>query len=161
MIDPPLIEPVIIYCDGACFPNNSAGTGGYAAVLLYKGHRKEISGAVGSTTNNRMEMTAALKALELIEKPRKIIIRTDSQYVCNAFNKKWLANWRRNGWKTSQGGPVLNQDLWEALLLQVVKHRITWEWVRGHSDNVENNRCDELAVQARQEYDQQRRETNK
>lgn len=145
-------KEIVIYCDGACHPN-PGGTGGWAAILKHGDRLKEISGAVPQTTNNRMELTAALQALELLSKPSKVTVYTDSQYLCNSFNKKWLDGWKRNGWVTSQKSPVLNQDLWQKLLVQAARHQITWIWVRGHADNFENNRCDQLAVEARKVYD--------
>lgn len=139
---------VTIYCDGACSPNPN-GNGGYGVVMLFGEHRKEISGAIPNTTNNRMELTAAIEALKLLKKPCQVILHTDSQYVCQAFNQKWIKNWKRNGWLTRNKTPVLNKDLWEILDVQASLHEITWKWVRGHASNEGNNRCDQLAVQAR------------
>jgi len=140
--------PILIYCDGAC----SKGTGGYGILLMSGSHQKEISGAAPATTSNRMELTAAIKALEALKKPSVVTLRTDSQYLCNAFNKRWIANWTRNQWTTHRGTPVLNRDLWETLIVQTQRHQVTWEWVRGHGDDEYNNRCDELAVAARKQY---------
>lgn len=153
------LPEVIIYTDGASSPN--PGTGGYGALLICKGREKEISGAVPNTTNNRMELTAALKALELLTRPAKVTVYTDSRYLCDAFKKNWLKGWQKRNWITSQKTPVLNRDLWEALLVQAAKHQITWEWVKGHSDNEGNNRCDKLATQARIDYDAQQKELKK
>ncbi|MBF0351902.1 MAG: ribonuclease HI [SAR324 cluster bacterium] len=141
---------VHIYTDGACSPN--PGTGGWGAILISPEHnnfRKEISGAEANTTNNRMELIAALKGLEMLKRPCRVNVYTDSAYLKNAFTQKWLDSWQRKGWKTADGKPVANKDLWEALLQQARIHEISWHWVKGHSDNPENNRCDELAVQAR------------
>jgi len=147
---------ILIYCDGAASPN--PGTGAWAAILSFQEGNpsayRELVGAVPNTTNNRMELTAALEGLRALKKPCKVIVRSDSQYLCNAFNKKWIPNWIKKGWKTSQNAPVLNQDLWEFLIEQSKKHQITWEWVKGHSDDEFNNRCDELAVAARKKWDE-------
>ena len=140
---------VIIYSDGACSPN--PGKGGWGVVLLAPGQglRKELSGAEADTTNNRMELMAALQGLRALQVPCEVTVRTDSQYLRNAFTKKWIVNWQRNGWRTASKQPVKNQDLWQDMLEQTRKHKVRWEWVKGHDDDEENNRCDELAVQAR------------
>lgn len=143
------MNKITIYCDGACHPNNSKGIGGYGAVILSGQSREEISGSAAPSTNNRMELTAAIKALQNIQEPSEILIKTDSQYLINAFNKNWLKGWQKNNWITSQKKPVLNKDLWILLLEQNNKHKIKWEWVRGHNGDKENERCDELAVKAR------------
>ncbi len=147
MPGPPLVH---IYCDGACSPN--PGWGGWAALLMSvdnPGHTREISGAEPATTNNRMELTAALMALRALKKPCEVVVHTDSTYVRNAFEKGWLAKWQKNGWRTSAKQSVLNEDLWRELFAVAQQHSVTWVWVRGHSDNVHHNRCDELAVLAR------------
>ena len=140
---------VIIYTDGACDPN--PGTGGWGAILVSpeNGARKEFSGALPDTTNNRMELTAVIEALKALKVPCKVDLLTDSQYVKNAFTAGWLENWQRNGWRTAARKPVLNDDLWRELLVLTADHEITWKWVRGHASNPMNNRCDELAVAAR------------
>lgn len=138
---------VTIYSDGACKGN--PGPGGWGYIIMSGKHQKEGSGGELKTTNNRMEMTGALRALEALSEPCKVSLYTDSQYLCNCFRNKWYKNWKRNGWKTSRGTSVLNKDLWEALLKQNTTHKIDWQWVKGHSDNEFNNRCDELAVEAR------------
>jgi len=138
---------ITIYSDGAASPN--PGYGGWGCVILTSKRRKELSGSKRDATNNQMEMTAALRALQALTKPCEVTLYTDSRYLCDAFKKNWFKNWRRNGWKTSKGSPVLNQDLWGELLVENERHNIDWQWVRGHSDNVENNCCDELAVNAR------------
>lgn len=145
--DMPLVH---IYTDGGCSPN--PGPGGWAAVLLaveQGNKRRELSGAEPDTTNNRMELTAAIKALEALKKPCRIVLHTDSQYLRNAFTAGWLDNWQNNGWRTSGKKPVQNADLWQRLLELDSRHTITWEWVKGHADNDENNRCDELVQVAR------------
>ena len=144
-------ELVIIYTDGACSPN--PGTGGWGAVLISNQHnlRTEISGSEVDSTNNRMEMTAAIKALEALKKHCKVELYTDSSYVKNAFEKNWLRNWQNNGWKSTGKKAIANKDLWLQLLDLCQKHEVLWHWVKGHSGDAENDRCDELAVKARKE----------
>lgn len=137
---------VIIYTDGACSRN--PGPGGWGCVLLYKDHRKEFSGAEKMTTNNRMELTAAIEALKLLNRSCSVDLYTDSAYLCNAFEQRWLSNWQRNGWKTAAKKDVENKDLWEELLKLCSVHTVQFHKVKGHSTNVENNRCDELARKA-------------
>ncbi len=144
-------ELIHIYTDGACSPN--PGTGGWGAILIApnrKGHQKELSGAEANTTNNRMELTAALQALQALKKPCLVQLHTDSQYLRNAFTKGWLRKWQANGWRTAAQKPVLNKDLWVELVRLAQFHDIHWVWVRGHADNPLNNRCDEMAVTARE-----------
>lgn len=139
-----------IYTDGACSPN--PGNGGWAAVLLapdIDNYRKEISGAEANTTNNRMELKATIEALRALKYSCTVQLYTDSKYIQNAFNQNWLDKWQRNGWVSSTRKPVANQDLWQELVKLTKFHIVTWHWVKGHSTNEENNRCDELAVQAR------------
>ena len=140
---------VIIYTDGGASPN--PGKGGWAAILYSPEHGKEreISGGEHDTTNNRMELTAAIMALEALKRPCVVDLHTDSAYLQNAFVKRWLYNWKRKGWKTSTGGDVLNRDLWEKLDSLTKIHQVTWHWVKGHSDDERNNRCDELVHIAR------------
>ncbi|SEM24530.1 ribonuclease HI [Stigmatella aurantiaca] len=141
---------VHIYCDGACSPN--PGIGGWGSILVSPAHghaRRELSGAEPETTNNRMELTAALMALRALKAPCQVQLFTDSQYVRNAFQEKWLDRWQRTGWKTAAKQPVQNADLWQALLTQTQVHQVTWNWVRGHSGHVENERADAMAVAAR------------
>ncbi len=142
-------DKVEIYTDGACSPN--PGVGGWGAVLISSKHnlRTEISGAEAKSTNNRMEMTAAIKALEALKKPCVVKLYTDSSYLKNAFEQKWLKNWQNTGWKTKDKKPVANKDLWLRLLEVSGDHEVSWHWVKGHSGHPENVRCDELAVQAR------------
>ena len=135
---------VEIYTDGACSKN--PGPGGWGAVLIYKSHRKEISGADAQTTNNRMELTAVIKALESLKEKCKIELFTDSKYVCDSIKKGWAESWRNNNWKKSDKKPAINADLWKVLLNLISKHDITFNWVKGHAGNIENERCDELAT---------------
>lgn len=139
-------KKIDIYTDGACSGN--PGPGGWGAILQYKTHKKEISGGEGDTTNNRMELMAAIQALEALKEPCVVDIYTDSAYLCRAFTENWIVNWQRNGWKTSQKQPVENQDLWQWLLRLSDVHEIAWHKVKGHSDNQNNNRCDALARDA-------------
>jgi len=142
----PVVE---IFCDGACSGN--PGVGGFGSILRYGGHEKEISGAAGETTNNRMEMTAAITALESLKRPCRVKLTTDSQYLVKGMTE-WLPGWVRKGWINSKKEPVLNRDLWERLLELSKVHRTQWLWVRGHAGHAENERCDELARRAIEEY---------
>lgn len=150
---PAMTLPIVnVYTDGACSPN--PGFGGWGAVLISPAHsntRRELSGAEANTTNNRMELTGALMALNALKQPCQVTVHTDSRYLHDAFTKGWLKNWQKNGWRTSQKQPVLNADLWEELLRLNSIHKVHWQWVPGHADNEENNRCDVLAVAARLE----------
>ena len=141
---------MIIYTDGGASPN--PGKGGWAAVLYSPEHdaKREIYGGEHDTTNNRMEIMAAIKALEALKTPCNVDLYTDSAYLCNTFAQKWIYKWRRNGWKT-QTGEVLNRDLWERLYKLTEIHRVEWHHVKGHADNEFNNRCDELVHKAREE----------
>ena len=140
------MKEVTIYTDGACSGN--PGPGGWGAILEFRGIEKEISGYVPNTTNQRMELTAALKALELLKEPCFVQLHSDSAYLIRGFNENWLGKWEQNGWKNSKKEPVSNEDLWKALLEQNRRHKITWIKVKGHSDNPLNNRCDALATGA-------------
>jgi ribonuclease HI len=145
------MKQVIIYSDGACSPN--PGTGGWAAILISPsdgGYRSELYGGEANTTNNRMELTAAIKGLAALRYACSVILHTDSQYLEQAFSAGWLGKWRENGWRTADRKDVANKDLWIKLAELVERHEVDWIWVRGHSDNPENNRADELAVAARQ-----------
>ena len=144
------MQQVVIYADGACSGN--PGPGGWGAILVSvsPSARKEIAGAHPNTTNNRMELTAVISALHLLKKPCRVTVVTDSQYVVNAFRQRWIENWRRNGWRTSDKKPVKNDDLWRELLACLQPHAVTWEWVRGHAGHPENERADQLAVEARE-----------
>jgi len=134
---------VEIYTDGACSGN--PGPGGWGAILLYGPHEKEISGFEAMTTNQRMELTAAIKALESLKRPCRVKLYSDSAYLINAFTQGWIENWRRNGWLNAQKKPVSNADLWRRLEDLAEIHEIQWIKVKGHSDNKYNNRCDALA----------------
>jgi ribonuclease HI len=136
---------VYIYTDGACLGN--PGPGGWAALLRYHGHEKELVGAASKTTNNRMELRAALTALNALNRPCKVIIHTDSQYLRHGISE-WVHGWQRNGWKTASKKPVKNQDLWQALLKAIEPHEVRWEWVKGHAGHPENERVDKLASDA-------------
>mgnify|MGYP000178303729 CR=1 FL=1 len=140
---------VDIWTDGAAHPNNGSGFGGWGVVIKTADSESELSGSEAKTTNNRMEMMAAIKALESLSKPSVVNLRSDSKYVIDAFNKKWLVGWQKKGWKTSTGTAVKNQDLWLQLLALAKVHKITWTWVRGHAGDEDNDRCDRLAVDAR------------
>ena len=140
---------VEIFCDGACSGN--PGVGGWGAVLRYGEKEKELSGAEGLTTNNRMELTAAIEALSSLKRPCQVVLTTDSQYVMKGMTE-WIAGWVRKGWVNSKKEPVLNRDLWERLLELSKTHRIEWRWVRGHNGHPENERCDELARRAIEEF---------
>lgn len=140
------LKKVEIFTDGACLGN--PGPGGWGAILRYNGREKEISGWDASTTNNRMELSAVIEALSLLKEPCCVTLCSDSKYVCDAISKGWAKKWRSNGWKRAGNSPVLNIDLWEKLLPLVDKHRLSIVWVKGHAGHPENERCDELAVQA-------------
>ena len=133
---------VVIYTDGACSGN--PGPGGWGSVLMYNGHRRELSGGDPSTTNNRMEMTAVIEALDALKRSCRIIIHTDSTYVMKGMTE-WMDNWKRRGWKTADRKPVKNVDLWQRLDQAMARHDVEWRWVRGHSGVLENERADELA----------------
>src|SRR5215813_9856922 len=140
---PSLKEPSVeIFTDGACSGN--PGPGGWAAILRSGAHEKEIFGGERMTTNNRMELTAAIKGLEALKRPSTVTIYTDSRYVMDGLTK-WLPNWKANGWKTADKKPVKNGDLWRALDEQVGRHDVVWRWVAGHSGHPENERADQLA----------------
>lgn len=140
------MKTVYIYTDGACSGN--PGAGGWGAVLKYGEFKKEMSGAEAETTNNRMELTAVIKALEALNEPCRVILTTDSKYVSDAMIKGWAKSWKKRGWKRSNNEPALNPDLWERLLQLDSKHSIEFVWVKGHAGHPENERCDELAVGA-------------
>lgn len=137
---------VEIYTDGACSGN--PGNGGWGAVLMYNGAQKEMSGGVENTTNNQMELLACIKALEALKQPCKVDLYSDSAYVVNCFLQGWLVNWKLNSWKGANKKPVKNLELWQQLDDLCNVHDITWHKVKGHADNVYNNRCDQLATSA-------------
>ncbi|HEU4386192.1 MAG TPA: ribonuclease HI [Blastocatellia bacterium] len=138
---------VIIYTDGACLGN--PGPGGYGVVMLYGGHRRELSGGYRLTTNNRMEMMAAIVALRALKQHCKVTLHSDSQYLINAITKGWAERWRQNGWvRNKQKEKAVNPDLWEEMLALCEKHQVEFRWVRGHSGVTENERADRLSVEA-------------
>ena len=136
------LDHVIIYTDGACSGN--PGPGGWGALLRFGSHEKELSGFEKDTTNNRMELTAAVEALSLLKHPCQVDFHTDSEYVRKGITE-WIQNWKRRGWKTAGKKPVKNQDLWKALDAATQTHEINWHWVRGHAGHPENERVDQLA----------------
>lgn len=144
---------VTIYTDGACSGN--PGPGGYGAVLLYGEKRLELAEGFRATTNNRMELRAVIVALETLKHPCKVSLYSDSQYVVNAINQRWLEGWIKRGWRKSNKKPVENMDLWKRLLPLLEKHQVEFNWVRGHSNVPENERCDQLAVEASMQPDLQ------
>jgi ribonuclease HI len=135
-------QRVSIWTDGACSGN--PGPGGWGAILRYNGHERELAGGEAETTNNRMELKAAIEALNVLKRACNVDLYTDSQYVRGGING-WLVNWKRNGWKTSDRKPVKNEDLWRELDAAQTRHDITWHWVKGHSGHPENERADALA----------------
>lgn len=135
---------VEIFTDGACSGN--PGPGGWGAVLRYGNTEKELSGGEKETTNNRMELTAAIMALRALKEPCKVTLTTDSKYLADGIGKGWAKSWKNNGWKKADKKPALNVDLWEEILMLFEKHEITINWVKGHNGHKENERCDELAV---------------
>ncbi|HMV47437.1 MAG TPA: ribonuclease HI [Blastocatellia bacterium] len=143
------LKQVVIYTDGACSGN--PGPGGYGVVLLYNGHRKELSGGFRKTTNNRMELLGAIEGLRALKDRCAVRLHTDSQYVVNAIQKGWAAKWKANGWMRNKTDKAVNPDLWEQLLQLCKQHKVEFIWVRGHAGNVENERCDQLAVAAAQQ----------
>jgi ribonuclease HI len=137
------LKKVVIYTDGACHGN--PGPGGYGVVLLYEGERKELSGGFRLTTNNRMEIFAAIAGLRALKMKCEVTIHSDSQYLVNAITKGWAQRWRANGWKRNKKEMAVNPDLWEQLLNLCAQHDVKFVWVKGHAGNKENERCDELA----------------
>ncbi len=139
-----VISEVTIYTDGACSGN--PGPGGWAAILMAGGAKKEMSGGERDTTNNRMELMAVIEGLKALKRPCKVDIYSDSAYVVNAFEQNWIGKWVRNGWKNSAKAEVANSDLWKELIDLTSMHKVTFHKVKGHADNEFNNRCDVLAV---------------
>ena len=144
------MKEVTIYTDGACSGN--PGPGGWGAVLYYKGTEKELSGGEAMTTNNRMELTAAVSALKALKEPCRVYLYSDSKYLVDSLMKGWVIAWEKRGWVKADKKPALNADLWQELLRLDKVHEITYHWVKGHADDDYNNRCDELAVARRDEY---------
>ena len=143
-------DPIIIYTDGACSGN--PGPGGWGAILIHKEHRKELSGGEPETTNNRMELLAAIEALRALKhKPSNVELHTDSNYVKNGITQ-WISKWKKNGWKTANRKPVKNEGLWRELDELRASHDVEWHWVKGHAGHHENERADELARQGMQPF---------
>ncbi|AHB47975.1 RNaseH ribonuclease [Hyphomicrobium nitrativorans NL23] len=141
--------PIEIYTDGACSGN--PGPGGWGAILIWGDHRKEIKGGEAETTNNRMELMAAISALEALKKGVEADLYTDSAYVRNGITS-WIHGWKRNGWRTADKKPVKNMELWQRLDEALKRHRITWHWIKGHAGHPENERADELAREGMAEF---------
>ena len=140
------MEKVIIYTDGACSGN--PGPGGWGTILMYKDNKKEISGGKKDTTNNIMELTAALEGLKLLKFPCEVDLYSDSAYLVNGFSQGWIYNWQKNNWQTADKKPVKNKEIWQEIYGLTKKHKVNFIKVKGHSDNEFNNRCDELARNA-------------
>ena len=138
------MKTVTIYTDGACSGN--PGPGGWGAILMYSTFKKELSGGEGHTTNNRMELTGVITALEALKEPCVVELYSDSKYVIDALQKGWAKSWKAKGWVKADKKPALNPDLWERLLALCERHTVNLHWVKGHASNPYNNRCDELAV---------------
>ena len=143
------LKRVTIYTDGACLGN--PGPGGYGVVLLYKGRRKELSGGYRETTNNRMEIMAAIVGLKALKEKCEATLYSDSEYLVKAMTKGWVKRWRKNNWRRNRKDKALNPDLWEQLLQLYEYHQVEFKWVKGHAKSAENNRCDELALEAAQQ----------
>jgi ribonuclease HI len=142
------VKTVQLITDGACVGN--PGPGGWAAILRYNEHEKELWGSDPATTNNRMELSAAIEGLRALKEDCEVEVITDSEYLKNGITT-WIHGWKRKGWMTAAKKPVVNQDLWKALEAQVARHRTTWVWTKGHANHADNNRCDELATRAARE----------
>lgn len=138
------MKHVNLYTDGACRGN--PGRGGWGAILVYEGIEKELCGGEAKTTNNRMELTAAIEGLKALKYPCEVTLCSDSKYLIDAIEKKWLISWKKRGWKKSDGSKVLNVDLWEMLEAELSRHKVEFVWVRGHNGHDYNERCDELAT---------------
>ena len=139
-----MMKTVTIYTDGACSGN--PGPGGWGAVLIYGTHRKELSGGEASTTNNRMELMAVIQALSILKEPCIVELWSDSKYVIDGLSKGWAKAWKVRGWKRANKKPALNPELWDRLLTLTNVHNVHYHWVKGHAEDVENSRCDEMAV---------------
>ena len=138
------MKEVTVYTDGACSGN--PGPGGWAAILEWNGHERELSGGAAETTNNRMELTGVITALQALKEPCRVTVHTDSRYIVDAMTKGWALRWQRSGWMRNKSEPALNPDLWQQLLALCARHEVTFRWVKGHAENPKNNRCDQLAV---------------
>ena len=144
------MKEVFLYTDGACSGN--PGAGGWAAVLRYGKHEKELSGGEAQTTNNRMELTAVIEGLQALKESCAVSVYSDSKYVVDAVNQGWARKWQQNGWMRNKKEPALNPDLWEKLLTLLDRHQVAFYWVKGHDGHQENERCDRLAVAQVQNY---------
>ena len=144
------MKQVTIYTDGACSGN--PGPGGWGAILRYRSIERAISGGEVETTNNRMELTAVLRAFSLLKEPCEVTLCSDSKYVMDGLSKGWAESWRRNGWRKSDKKPALNADLWQQLLEAVAPHKIHYQWIKGHAGHPENERCDAMAVAESQKF---------
>ena len=144
------MKKVEIFTDGACSGN--PGPGGWGAILRYNGVEKELSGGAADTTNNRMELSAVIFALKALKEPCQAIVTTDSKYVYESITKGWVYSWQKNGWRKADKKPALNVDLWTELLELLDKHQVTFNWVKGHNEHPENERCDRLAVAQCEKY---------
>lgn len=144
------MKKVTVYTDGSCKFN--PGPGGWAAVLLYGENQKEISGGCLDTTNNKMELTAVIMALESLKESCQVEVFSDSKYVVDSVTKRWVYSWQKNDWRKSDKSPALNSELWKKLLPLLEKHEVKFNWVKGHAENALNERCDELAVAQSQKY---------
>ncbi len=143
-------KQVELFTDGACSGN--PGPGGWGAVLRYKGQEKELCGGERDTTNNRMELMAAIRGLEALKEPCAVTLYSDSKYLVDAITKGWAKGWQKNGWRKADRKPALNVDLWEQLLPLIDKHTVTFVWIKGHSGHPENERCDRMAVAKSMEF---------
>ena len=146
------MKKVCIYTDGACSGN--PGPGGWAAILSYNGHERELSGGEPATTNNRIELIAAISALEALKEPCEVELWTDSQYLARAVNEGWLAGWKRRGWRRKEG-ELKNPELWQALDALLARHKVSFNWLKGHDGHEYNERCDALAVAQRDKFSRQ------
>ena len=144
------MKTVTIFTDGACSGN--PGPGGWGAILEWNGTEKELSGGAADTTTNRMELTGVIEALRALKEPCAVELYTDSKYVFDAVDKRWVYGWRARGWVKADKKPALNVDLWQQLLPLLERHEVHWHWVKGHAENEKNNRCDKLAVAESQRY---------
>ena len=144
------MKRVTVYTDGACSGN--PGPGGWGAILEWNGMEKELHGGENPTTNNRMELTAVIVALETLKESCTVELYSDSKYVIDALTKGWLDSWRKSGWRKADKKPVLNVDLWERLLPQLERHEMHYHWVKGHAENEKNNRCDKMAVEESKKF---------
>ena len=144
------MKTVTVFTDGACSGN--PGPGGWAAILQYGGAEKVLSGGAADTTNNRMELLGVISALEALKEPCRVELYSDSKYVIDALQKRWVWGWKQRGWIKSDKKPALNRDLWERLLPLVEKHEMVYHWIKGHAETEENNRCDQLAVAESKKY---------